>query len=363
MTGTETLYMAPSPGATQSVTQRASLGYWLCQAVGWGAMAMVNVSFALLGAPGVRGPMVLISLWGGLCGVLLSHGWRHYLRVRRTFAPARPLPLGRIVTGLVLLAVAQLSLVACAFQLWPERPEAGMFVWLQAGAFWLFMFTCWTAFYGGVMAARRAKRAEIETLQMQLQAKDAELRALQAQVNPHFFFNSLNSIRALMYQDVPAAAQVVDRLAEMMRYALQMGSVETATLENEMAAVRSYLAVEKIRFEERMTVVEQLPGDLLGMAVPTLAIQTLVENAVKYGVENRASGCEIHISAQRQVDKQVAIVVRNQGALQTVSASTRVGLDNAAKRLALLFDGKAGLTLAECDGWVVATMLLPEEYR
>ena len=363
MTGTETLNFDPSLGAARGTTQRASLGYWLCQCGGWGAMAMVNVSFSLLNRPEVRDPLVLISIWGGLCGIMLSHQWRRYLRKHRVFVQPQAVPLGRIVLGLLVLTAAQVSLVACAFLLWPQRPELGSYAWLQAAAFWSFMFGCWTAFYGGLMAVRRAKRAEIEKLYVQIQAKDAELRALQAQVNPHFFFNSLNSIRALMYQDVPAAAHVVDRLAEMMRYTLQMGPVETATLEREMGAVRSYLAVEKIRFEERMTVVEELPTDLLGMAVPTLAIQTLVENAVKYGVETSVRGCEIRISAQRQADRQVTIVVANQGVLQSGPGATRIGLDNTAKRLALLFDGKASLTVAEQDGWVVATMLLPEEYR
>lgn len=360
MIATETLHVDPPVVAPRGPV----LGYWLCQLGGWGAIAAVNVSFSLANTPAVRDPLVLISVWGGLCGIALSHAWRRYLRRHRIFAPAQALPLRRIALGLVVVTAAQVSLVAGAFMLWPQRPDAGSMAWIpQAAIFWLFMFTCWTAFYAGVMAARRAKRAEIEKLQMQIQAKDAELRALQAQVNPHFFFNSLNSIRALMYHDVPAAAQVVDRLAEMMRYTLQMGPAETATLEREMAAVRSYLSVEKIRFEERMTVVEQLPADLLGMAVPTLAIQTLVENAVKYGVEISSQGCEIRIRAERQADRRVAIVVANQGVLLRAVGSTRLGLDNTAKRLALLFGSQASLNVAELDGWVVATILLPEEYR
>jgi LytS/YehU family sensor histidine kinase len=185
---------------------------------------------------------------------------------------------------------------------------------------------------------------------------------LQAQVNPHFFFNSLNSIRALMYQDVPTAAQVVDRMAEMMRYNLQMGQMETVALERELGAVRSYLAVEKVRFEERMVVVEQIDRSLDGMAVPALAIQTLVENAVKYGVEKRAQGCEIRISAQREGD-HVCIAVANQGVLQSAGSSTQIGLDNTAKRLDLLFDGQASLTVAQDGGWVTAKIRLPEEYR
>lgn len=343
--------------------QRPAPWYWLCQLVGWGAVTLLNISFSLVSAPDVRNPLILIWLWGGLTGMVLSHAWRRYLHAHRVFVHGNPLPYGRLLVGLLLLAAAQVGVVFSAFLVWPHYPRPDSLAWLPSAAgFWLFMFACWTAFYGAAMAARHAKRAEIEKLQLQIQVKDAELRALQAQVNPHFFFNSLNSIRALMYQDVPAAAQVVDRLAEMMRYNLQMGQVETVTLERELGAVRSYLAVEKVRFEERMSVVEQIDTSLHGTAVPALAIQTLVENAVKYGVEMRAQGCEIRISAQRE-GNDVCIAVANQGVLQSAGNSTQIGLENASKRLTLLFDGKASLLVTQDQGWVVATIRLPEEYR
>ena len=331
--------------------------------MGWGAVALLYISFSVAGAPELRNPLILIWLWGGLTSMVLSHGWRRYLHAHRVFVQGHTVPYGRLLVGLLLLAAVQVGVVFCAFLVWPHYPRPDNFAWLPgAAAFWLFMFVCWTVFYGAALAARHVKRGEIEKLQLQIQVKDAELRALQAQVNPHFFFNSLNSIRALMYQDVPAAAQVLDGLAEMMRYNLQMGQGETVTLERELGAVRSYLAVEKVRFEERMSVVEQIDDSLKGIAVPALAIQTLVENAVKYGVEMRTQGCEIRISAQREGD-HVCIAVANQGVLQSAGSSTQIGLENTSKRLALLFDGEASLTVAQDQGWVVATIRLPEETR
>lgn len=351
------------PTMRSQPTPRPAPWYWLCQLVGWTAVTLLNISFSVAATPEFRNPLILIWLWGGLTGWVLSHGWRRHLRARGVFVHGGTLPYGRLLVGVSLLATAQVAVVFCAFLAWPNYPRSDNLAWLPgAVAFWLFMFVCWTAFYGAAMAVRRAKRAEIEKLQLQVQVKDAELRALQAQVNPHFFFNSLNSIRALMYQDVPAAAQVVDRLAEMMRYNLQMGQVETVPLARELNAVRSYLAVEKVRFEERMSVVEQIDATLNGMAVPVMAIQTLVENAVKYGVEARAQGCEIRITAERE-GGFVCIAVANQGVLQRAGSSTQIGLENTAKRLALLFDGKASLTVQQEQEWVIARIRLPEENR
>ena len=358
--------------------------YGVCQASGWGLVALVNVSFALSGDANLRLGFIVLSLWGGALGLLLSHQWRRALKRRAVFDEGRPLPLPFLVGGVVALALAQVSLVAMGFYIWRQSSVQNGWGWLPpALAFWLFMYAAWTVFYGAVMAARRAKRFEIETLQLQLQVKDAELRALQAQINPHFFFNSLNSIRALMYQDVTSAANVVDRLADLMRYTLQMGRAETVTLARELEAVNSYLAIEKVRFDERMQVVLQIEPGLGLVAVPPLALQTLVENAVKYGVEKSRGPCEIRISARAtspvaglaagtlvlEVAQPGSLVSTVTGAAtdsaqrlaapQASAPSTQSGLANTRQRLQLLWGTAASLQLREQDGWVHATLIVP----
>lgn len=335
--------------------------YWLSQLAGWGLVALLNTTFSL-GAEGpARTNFIMLSIWGGCTGLLLSHAWRHHLRSRRVFDLGRPLPLRHLLLGNLLLTFMQTLLVASGFAVWRGLRVFHELAWAPpAAAFWFFMFLTWTVFYGAVSAARRAKRFELEKLQLEVQVKDAELRALQAQVNPHFFFNSLNSIRALMYLDVPAAAGVVDRLADVMRYTLQMGQSDVVALARELDAVRAYLAIEAVRFDERLRVSEALEPGLERTAVPPMAVQTLVENAVKYGVETSAAGSEIRITARREGD-QVLVAVANQGALRTLSGSTRLGLDNTSRRLALLFGPRASLEIAEAGGWVTATLRLPQE--
>ncbi len=335
--------------------------YWLCQVAGWGLVALLNISFSLGTAPDVRANYIWISLWGAGTGLLLSHGWRRHLRSRHVFDQGRPLPLRRLLAGSLLLAVMQAVLVGAGFFVWRGAKVLQDLGWVPpAAAFWLVMFLIWTVFYAAVLAARRAKRFELEKLRLEVQVKDAELRALQAQVNPHFFFNSLNSIRALMYHDVPAAAGVVDRLADVMRYTLQMGQSDLVALARELDAVRAYLAIEAVRFDERLRVSEELEPGLALTAVPPMAVQTLVENAVKYGVETSAAGSEIRITTRR-VGDQVLVAVANRGALRSLGSSTRLGLDNTSRRLALLFGPRASLDIAESGGWVTATLRLPQE--
>lgn len=196
-----------------------------------------------------------------------------------------------------------------------------------------------------IQSLRRASRFEAEALRLEILAKDAQLRALQAQVNPHFFFNSLNSVRALIFEDRQAASDMIDRLAELMRYALQSSRHDTVTLADELHAVQAYLAIEAIRFEQRLRVTYAIAPGLEQVRIPPMTLQTLVENAVKHGVEGSAGGSTITIA--------------NTGTLQTLSNSTRLGLANARQRMVLALGPAATLALREQDGAVCATLQLP----
>jgi LytS/YehU family sensor histidine kinase len=210
-----------------------------------------------------------------------------------------------------------------------------------------------------IKAIRRAARYEADALRLEVSAREAELRALQAQVNPHFFFNSLNSVRGLIYEDRDAAAQMIDQLASLMRYALQSGQASTVQLSAELKAVQAYLAIEQIRFETRLRATLHIEPGMDTVRVPPMSLQTLVENAVKYGVENSIDGSDITISARR-AGGMVTIEIANTGAIQQFANSTRVGLSNARKRLTLAVGKDATLDLSERAGWVRATLTMPE---
>ena len=142
-----------------------------------------------------------------------------------------------------------------------------------------------------------------------------------------------------------------------MRYTLSSGNKTTVDLCDELEAVRAYLAIEKIRFEERLRVVFDVEPDLDEVQIPPMALQALVENAVKYGVERNPAASEIHITIKKSLSV-VAVEVANQGSLARLGDSTRLGLDNTRKRLSLLNGEDSPLALLERDGWVIATLQL-----
>jgi hypothetical protein len=338
--------------------------YWLCQLAGWGAYALfATVSFGP-NAPAEFLKIVAINIWAALCGLALSHGWRAFIKRRAWFAEIKRAPWGWLVACIVLLGLLQTVLVSLGFAV--TRPSFAMrspesissWAWIpNAVLTWIAIFSGWTTIYSYVLSSRRAKRLESEALRFEILAKDAELRALQAQINPHFFFNSLNSVRALIYESPDAAAKMVDQLAALMRYTLSSGNKTTVDLCDELEAVRAYLAIEKIRFEERLRAVFDIEPDLDNVQIPPMALQTLVENAVKYGVERNSAASEIRITI-KNLPEVVSVEVANQGALVRFTDSTRLGLENSRKRLALLNHEGSQLTLVERDGWVIATFQL-----
>ena len=334
--------------------------YWTFQLACWGALALFN---SVYGGSSQLRIVVTIACWGSLGGLLLSHLWRGVLR-RRGWA-ANGLRWKRILPSLALLAAIQTASVTTAFHvMYPPDVLRGL-AWLPGALlFWFGVFLTWTVFYFTALSLRRASRFEAEALRLEVLAKDAQLRALQAQVNPHFFFNSLNSVRALIFEDREAAAQMIDQLANLMRHALQSSQHATVPLSAELDAVRAYLAIEQIRFEDRLRVSFDIPPGIDHVRVPPMALQTLVENAVKYGVETSADGGDIRIAARRTSADDGAtmlqIDVANTGALHEPGNSTCVGLRNARQRLQLACGEHASLELRQQAGWVCATIHLPE---
>lgn len=328
--------------------------YWPLQLAGWCCVPLFLMSYGLGIGTNLR--FIAVCWWGAAAGMLLSDLW-HRQSKRRW--PTGQLPWRAMAVAVPALAAANTAIQTLGFVVFRPFGDIHGIAWLpQALLFWAGMHLGWNVCYATAMALRRASRFEAETLRLEVLAKDAELRALQAQVNPHFFFNSMNSVRALIYEDPDAAARMIDQLASLMRYALQSERTETVALAHELEAVHSYLAIEKIRFEERLRVSVHLEPGLERVAIPPMALQTLVENAVKHGVESRAGGSDIRIEARRH-DGAVHIEIANQGTIVAHQNTTRVGLRNTRQRLALALGPAAMLDLSERHGWVRATLTLP----
>jgi signal transduction histidine kinase len=198
-----------------------------------------------------------------------------------------------------------------------------------------------------MIAFENAREAERRLLQTQVSAREAELRALRAQLNPHFLFNSLNSISALAGSAPEAARDMCGLLGDFLRTSLSLGGRERVTLEEELALAGRYLAVEQVRFGPRLVVERAVAPEALRCLVPPLLIQPLIENAVKHGVADRVEGGTLRIAARR-AEGLLEIEVENP---RDPEAPPRrgvgLGLENVRQRLAALDPRRSGLDVLE----------------
>jgi LytS/YehU family sensor histidine kinase len=190
-------------------------------------------------------------------------------------------------------------------------------------------------------------------------AAEARLRSLEAQIHPHFLFNTLNSISALIAVNPARAEQIVGRLAALLRSSLDTSGQPLIPLQQELAMVESYLDIERARFGDKLRSSIAVPTDLEKAKVPPMSLQSLVENAVKYGITPQSDGGEVVVSAAAE-NGSLRIEIRDTGPGFDLSAvPAGHGLDNLVGRLNALFGVKARLNVVRRDGHSVVEMVLP----
>jgi len=335
--------------------------YILCQALGWYAHAAVNILLSRL-SEALTWRAVALYMWGALAGILTTHALRAFIRRRRwlQLSPLRALP--RVAAAALVVGLVITALVTAGWPLafgMPALRKAG-YSWILPVVFiWGITVFLWEVIYFGVHYFESFQTAEVEKLRLAVVAKDSQLRALISQVNPHFIFNCLNGLRAMIVENPVRAQDMVTELSNILRYSLQSGRTETVPLETEVEAVTAYLKLEAIRLEERLRVHIQVDPESLETRIPPMLLQTLVENGIKHGVARLPAGGEIRVDSQVE-SRAVRIQVRNSGQLRDDAGSTRLGLDNARERLRLLYGSAASLVLRNYDGdSVVAEISIP----
>lgn len=211
------------------------------------------------------------------------------------------------------------------------------------------LFLLAVAVHYAIIAFRESREAERHTMELRLLAQEAELKALRAQINPHFLFNSLNSISALTSQDPQSARTMTLRLADFLRKTLALGARNAITFREELDLTRAFLAIEQVRFGSRLSLNLSTPEGTLDCTVPPLVLQPLVENAIGHGIGHLVEGGTITLEAEIS-GPRLRIVVRNPVDPARVSQNGQgIGLQNVRSRLRALYedDGRLDVRRAE----------------
>jgi signal transduction histidine kinase len=252
-----------------------------------------------------------------------------------------------VVIPLVTFTIYLLKLGGDVQELLSFWPAMTGMAWIAGSGLFFSLLFALGALYRERDAQARAMALqwELERSTLQRQALDAQLQALQAQIEPHFLFNTLANVQALVESGSPRANTVLTSLIAYLKAAMQHARREQCTLAEELDLVRAYLEVMQLRMPDRLRFVVSLPEDLRGLPFTPLMVLTLVENAVRHGVDPSEDGGQIHVSAARD-GAQIRLTVTDTGSGLAPDAAAGNGLNNVRERLKTRYGSSARLELA-----------------
>ncbi|WP_425389975.1 sensor histidine kinase [Ekhidna sp.] len=331
--------------------------YWLCQILGWGIYGFIQIFLYTIAnrfdpsqALGVLYQVVyFIATTHFLRAVILKRGW---LNLRLSFL------IPRLLIGTFLLSWLNYGylLVIESFTGSISRQDL-MFltVLINTLGYWVIYFI-WTIFYFTFHYVERYNKS----LKAETAAREVELNNLKAQLNPHFIFNALNSIRALVDENPRKSKESITQLSHILRNSLISDRKKLIPFMEELKTVMDYLALESIRYEERLTTKFDIDRNSGKYMIPPLMLQTLVENGIKHGISNLKHGGEISIKTTIK-RKQLCLQIRNTGQLSNVpDKDSGFGLANTRKRLELIFGDAAKFEIKnENKNTVLTSITIP----
>ncbi|MFY7898558.1 MAG: sensor histidine kinase [Chitinophagaceae bacterium] len=345
--------------------------YWRCQVGGWLFYGLVslffilsqlnsNPQFAKNFEPTRYYPRLFISL---LTGLIITH----LLRISIIKLNLRPPEIKQKWWQILLCALTAAYLYGLfnsalveIFELYDPKRKFSL---LQRSYYNLFsdspIIFAWTSFYYLWHYIQINTNSEIDKIKLETTVKDLELRTIKSHINPHFIFNALNSIRALVDENPSRARTAITELSNILRSSMQVEKIEIAPLERELNIVKDYLALEYIRFEDRLRVEYDINANALNLPVPPMMLQTLVENAIKHGISKQKDGGLIKIISIVS-DNYHELIVQNTGVLSDDFNTDGFGIASTQNRLNLLYGKQASFELKDLgNAFVEAKVRIP----
>jgi sensor histidine kinase YesM len=340
--------------------------YYISQVTGWFFFIGINL-FIVSSFEELTWQRVLVWIFLGFLGIVFTHLLRGIIRKNNWLNLPLKNTIPRILASSIIAGIIIYSLVFTAsYAAGTFKQDEYNIARVIAGITnTSILILLWSLIYYVVHYMENYKKKEIESLIWEAAVKDYELKTLKSQLNPHFMFNAMNSIRALIEEDPESAKVAITKLSNILRYSLQMERMERVPLEDEIETVKNYLDLERIRFEDRLKYKLDIDKSTQKIEIPPMMIQTLVENGIKHGVAKRTEGGEIHLKSKLLTTtngSKLKIEIRNSGHFseEQLKSSNGFGVSNTKHRLNLLFGDDAYFTIKNENGdTVLAEIEIP----
>ena len=343
--------------------------YWVFQFAGWGLFALINVFFALLhnSFQLAIDPKVLQRiLFFTEVGIIFTHFMREIIHRSAVLMKE----LRQQIFTFLLLTLAFSFFITCIVspyeQLFKLRtredgtPVSYVTIFITNLISFIPLLLIWNAIYFMYHFIIKTRKHEMDTIKLEALVRQLELNTIKAHINPHFIFNSLNGIRALIDENPERARKAITELSNILRSSLSAEKAETVSLNEELKIVRDYLALESMRFEDRLKVEFEINEKTLNNPVPPMMLQTLVENAIKHGISKQMKGGIIRVISNA-AQNQHELLVQNTGHLNGFAKQGGgFGISSTKDRLNLLYGDRASFEIKQLNETLVeAKVIMP----
>ncbi len=336
--------------------------YWWCQITGWSLVIAINIFFIITFD---KLSFVYISSLICTCiaGIIITHIMRlniHYLNVL-----SKPFKI-QVIYFLTLTVVFAIfigttsegidHIIGYDPQRLQKFTKTKRLFLSSFNSLWIVLI--WNLIYFIYHYVESNRKQQLDTFRLEAMVKSLELKTIKAHINPHFIFNALNSIRALVDENPARARKAITELSNILRSSMQAEKLETVPLKQELDIVNDYLALEQMRFEERLKIELSIGEETLTQPIPPMMLQTLVENAIKHGISKNINGGIIKIISLYQND-QFELIVQNSGKLNGSLSknSDGFGIKSTQDRLNLLYQGKADFLIHDVESGMVESKI------
>ena len=322
--------------------------YWRFQLIAWTAWSL-NETLLYINQFGWKWAWVYSSFINIALGIGLTHTYR-ILSEKYQWQEKKTIPLSEIELLAMVIISSIFTVVNITLDMYiidgPTQQELTLFLLLQFFLNFSKPVTIWLLIYFFYKYSQRQLVMQRKNDQLEMAVQESEGRVLRAQMNPHFVFNALNSIRALILENPQRARSSINQLSKLLRNSLITERKKTIPLAEELETIKDYLELEIIRYEERLQYELIVEEGCESALIPPMIIQTLVENSIKHGISKEVNGGKIQILIQKK-DDLLEVKVTNPGKIQEANTQhgTGLGLENSKNRIQILFGEKANLTL------------------
>ncbi|WP_186757327.1 sensor histidine kinase [Echinicola salinicaeni] len=331
--------------------------YWILQILGWSCFAVINLFFVSL-IRGITSVQIGAYLSLGAFYLVSTHYFRHIIITKKWFDFSFSKLMSNALVFLLALSFANVIatiLINWIFGILRVHEDLKPIVLLVNMFISFLYYTLWTMMYFLYHFLENYNT----TLKYQAKINEIKLNQLRSQLNPHFIFNALNSVRALVDENPPKSKEAITQLSNILRYSLIMDKKRTIDFGDEIKIVRDYLDLETIRFEERLKVNFDIEEEAYHYKIPPMMLQTIVENAIKHGISNRMKGGLIEIKCSIGLAGDLYLLVKNSGQLKggvgRKNDGSGHGVSNTMQRLRLIYGSKASFKMKNFDAEFVLT--------